>query len=257
MRADVGHLAKTVTKTVSRNSPSILTGLGVAGVFSTALLAGRASYKAAEIIINDEMDSGVVEDARERLMLRFKLVWPLYLPAVATGAASVVCIIGANHVSSRRNAALVSLYSLSETAFSEYKEKIVEQLGVNKEEKVRTELAQDAISKTPPSSEILLVGDGKILCRESISGRYFQSDMESIRKVQNDINRTILNDMYVSLNDFYHLLGLSSTTMGEEVGWTSAMTLEIVFTGALSEDGKPVLSIGYQAMPIPNYWKFR
>ncbi len=57
-----------------------------------------------------------------------KTAWPCYIPA-AVGAISVFCLIGASSTNLRRNAALATAYTLSESTLKEYQEKVVETIG--------------------------------------------------------------------------------------------------------------------------------
>ena len=117
---------KNLGGVISRNSPAILTGLGCAGVLTTAILTGRATLRASEILKMEAPD--------EQLPVTeiVKLTWKVFIPPVLVGASSITCIIGSNSINQRRNAAISALYSLSETAFREYKEKVVEEIGKNK-----------------------------------------------------------------------------------------------------------------------------
>jgi hypothetical protein len=55
---------------------------------------------------------------------------------------------------------------------------------------------------------------GDTLCYDKFSGRYFRSSAEFIRACVNDINRSILNGEYVTLDDLHELLGLDQTSIG-------------------------------------------
>lgn len=248
------QLTKRLSKTVVDHSPTLLTVAAVTGVVSTALFTARASFKAAEILRNEEEDRGRLEDPKQELIARAKAVWTLYIPAAVTGTASVVFIIGANHISTRRNAALLSVYSLTETALKEYKDKVIEQIGPNKEQKVRDSIAQDQVDNHPASStEIIITGAGKVLCYESMTGRYFESSINVLEKAQNDINAQIIQDMYASQNDFFRLIGIPVTSYGDEVGWNVDNMLELQFSGTISEDQRPCISVNYRVAPIREY----
>lgn len=240
------------------NSPAILTAAAVAGVASTAVLAATGSFKAAEII-NDHNRERDVSDLYLPPKEIAELTWKCYIPAAATGAATIAFIIGAQQIASKRQAAALSLYALSETAFKEYKDKVVEQIGVNKEQKVRDEVAQDRVNKTPPppvpaSTEVIIVGKS-VLCMELMSGRYFRSDVETIRKAQNDFNQMVLNDFSASHNDFLNMIGLESSGYGEEVGWNIDNLIDIQFSTVMTPEGEPCLAIGYANWPKEDYHK--
>ena len=129
----IGQITKNLGGVISKNSPHILTGIGCAGLLSTAILSAKAAPKALRIL---ELEEEYREKKHFIPMTRLdkvKLTWKCYIPAGVMGAVSIGCIIGANTVSTRRNAALASMYALTESAFREYKTKVVEEIGKTKE----------------------------------------------------------------------------------------------------------------------------
>lgn len=237
------HVAKV-------NSPVILTAFGVSGTIATAYLTGRAAYESRGVIEQAEMDRSVETldtDVEMRYLTtrdKVELVWELYIPAGISCAATVGCIVLATRVGSRRTAALTAAYSLSEKALVEYREKVAEKFGEKKEKSIRDEIAQDRVAKSPPQNTII-TGDGTVLCYEMFTGRYFNSDMESLRRATNDINAKLMREMYATLSDFYYILGLPYTTYSSDVGWESDRLLELDFTTVLSEDSKPCIAFDY------------
>ena len=249
----LSSLLKTTEKVVADNSPTILTTLGVTGSLTAMYLTGKASFKAADILRREE------EASEFDFLLpkeKVQLLWKEYIPAAGAGAFAVVCIIGSNRISSRRAAAMATAYAVSERAWAEYKDKVIEKLGAQKEQKVRDELAQDRVDKNPVSTrEVIITGAGDVLCYDSITGRYFQSNVEALRKAVNDINRQILHNMYASLYEFYDLIGLPPTEYSQEVGWNSDNELSLDFSTTLSDDGRPCISIQYAVYPVRDYYR--
>lgn len=249
-------LLKQIGKLVIDNSPAILTAIGVTGTIATTILTGKAAYTAAELIYYDEQTNGFSDEPIERFKERFKLTWKLYVPAIISGTMTIACVVGANRIGNRRAAAIAAAYSLTDKAFSEYREKVVEKLGENKERAVRDGLAQDRVTNNPViDHEVVITGNGDVLCYEAYTGRYFNSNMEALRKAQNNINFNILNDGYVSLTDFYTEVGLPRTSASDEVGWKNDSMLELKFSTTLSEDSRPCISIEYRVEPIRNYYR--
>lgn len=251
-------VAKNAVRGIQSKSPAILTGLAVAGVVSTVVLAVQATPDALNRIKNlQEKENGLWIKAP--LGERFRAVWPLYIPTAITGIGTIACIVGAQSVNMRRQAALVGAFTITEGAFQEYREKVVEALGAHKEERVRDAVIQKAVDENPPpSSEIVVIGSGNVLCLDSYTGRYFESSMEKIRKAQNDFNEMLLNgEMYASLNEFYHLLELEDTMVGEQVGFATENLLDINFSTAMTSDGRPCLAMSFRALPLQDYYKFR
>lgn len=256
----ISDIARQSLSTVKKNSPAILTGLGAAGVVTTAYLAGKAAFFVGAAVSAEEARVAMREDWDAPLPT-FKVVflkhWKAFIPAAAVGTASVVCIIGANHISSRRNAALISVYTISERAFDEYKAKVVEQIGTNQEQKVRDAVAQDRVDATPlGESNFILMTNGDVLCFDDHTGRYFASSVEKIRKVENDINYELLNgDGNVSLNEYYHKVGLKAVSGGEDLGWNTDTKFKLVFSTTMSEDKRPCIVITFEKGPKPNFYK--
>lgn len=261
---DIAKLAKRFEKLVTDNSPAILTVIGVTGTLTTAYLTGKASFKAAQIIEENEPTIGVrrnpvtndVEMDREPLDIKEKteLVWKLYIPAAGTAVMTVACIIAANRIGTRRAASLAAAYSLSQNAIAEYREKVFEKVGERKEQAFRDELAQERVNKNPPSNnEVIIAGGGNVLCHDEFTGRYFTSDMQSLRKAWNDVNHQVLNSYYASLTDFYDLIGLPKTSSSDEVGWNSDKLLELKFSAVMTEDDQPCISIDFATVPIRGY----
>lgn len=240
---NVQRFSNQVLKTIKLNSPELLTGLGVAGVAATAYLTARAAYQSAQMFAGDE---DVPEDRKERFKEQCKHTWRLYVPAGLSGVVTIACIVGAKKTGGQRTAAAVAAYSLTEKAFSDYREKVVEQIGTNKEQKVRDEIAQEKVTRYPTTSrEVIIVGGGHVLCCELYTNRYFRSDMETLRKAQNEINYKIVNTLYVDLNEFYDLIGLPYTSRSGGMGWNSDKLLDLEFSTVLAEGDEPCLAFDY------------
>ena len=254
-----------IGRVLSQNSPLILIGMSVAGLVTTVVMAVRVTPKAVRLIENAKYNLALEEDEQgnvtEPMKLDFttmdviKTTWKLYIPAVIMGGVTISCIIGANSINLRRNAALASVYSLTEATLKEYQEKVVETIGKGKEQKIKDGIAKDRIIKNPPNdATIIITGKGETLCYDALSGRYFKSDIESIRKILNELNSSLMNEMTISLNDVYFALGMSNIKLGEELGWTiDDGLMEFHFSSQLSEDGIPCLVIDYTVDPLFDY----
>lgn len=239
-------LLNRATKVLKSNGPEIFTGMGAVGVLATAYLTARAAYVASEVIHTTEAQSGTHADPKERFKERARHTWRLYIPAAVSGTVTIGCIVGASKASGQRTAAAVAAYSLTEKAFSDYREKIVEQIGVNKEQAVRDQIAQERVSQNPDTPQTtIIVGGGHVLCCELHTGRYFRSDMETLKRRLNEINHKIHTELYVDLNEWYELIGLPYTSRSGGLGWNSEKLLDLEFSSVLSESGEPCLAFDY------------
>ena len=211
-KTNLATIAKDIRKFASKRSPEILTGIGIAGMITTTILAVRATPKALELLEEQKKEESVDELSSFEVV---KVAWKPYIPAMVTCIASTACLIGASSVNTKRNAALATAYKLSETALSEYRDKVVETIGEKKERIVRDKVAEERVKKNPVSkNEVIVTGNGKTLCFDPISGRYFMCSIETIKKAENTLNKQMLHDIsgYVSLNEFYDELGLDHTS---------------------------------------------
>ena len=243
-----------VGRRIDRRSPEILAGIGIAGMITTVVLAVKATPKALTLI--DEASNE--KNAELTRVEVIKAAWKPYVPAVITGVMSTTCMIGSVHIGTRRIAAISTAYKLTETAFAEYKDKVVETIGEKKEKAIKEKIDGDKIKKDPVSkSEVIITEKGNTLCYDSISGRYFKSDIEKIKKAVNEINRQLTYDMYVSLNEFYDAIGLKDTKLGGELGWNLEDGLiEPSFSSQIADDGTPCIVLDYNVAPRYDYYKF-
>ena len=244
---------KDTEKVLKKHSPEILTGIGITGMITTTVLAVRATPKALMLIEERKLDLNT-EDLKKTEII--KTTWKCYIPTFVTGTLSIACIVGASSVNLRRNAALAAAYALSDSTLKEYREKVVEHIGEKKETEVRDAIAKNRIEKNPvETQQIVVTKNGDTLCYEPLSGRYFKSDIEKIKRAVNEINRRMLDDTYVSLNDFYYEIELDETKIGNKLGWRvdTCGLIDIRFSSQLTNDGTPCLVMDFIDAPMYDY----
>lgn len=232
------------------NSATILTVIGVTGVITTTVMAVKATPKAIILLEEAEKEKGEPLDIKETVAV----TWRLYAPSVVVGAGTIGCIVGANSISTRRNAALASMYGIAETTLKEYQNKIVETIGEKKAKDIEEKIAQDRLDNNPlSSSQVIVTGGGETLCFDTLSGRYFKSSIEKIRKVENDMNQRLISEMWLSLNELYDKLGMSGISLGDEVGWNVDGFLDFHFTAKIADDGQPCIVVDHWRLPSGDY----
>lgn len=250
-KPNLASIAKSVRTAMKKHSPEILTGIGIAGMITTTVMAVKATPKA--LILIEEKKDELETDALSGKEI-VKVAWPCYIPAAVVGSVSVFCLIGASSTNLRRNAALATAYTLSESTLKEYQEKVVETIGEKKERDIREQVSKDKMVKNPVREVILTEKGGNTICYDVISGRYFKSDRDTISRIVNELNRQMRDEMYVTLNDFYYELGLDGTKMGDDLGWNiDKGYIELNFSSHLDANGTPCLVIDYQVAPVYDY----
>ena len=252
-KQNVLKVFNTIKRVVGKKSPEILIGFGIAGMITTVGLAIKATGPAlkkieAEQIRQNEEHGHIVKIKHVDAV---RAAWKCYIPTIITGSVSIACIIGANTVHSKRKAAIATAYKLSEKAFTEYKGAVLEEFGEEKEKVIRDKVAEKNLAEHPvTNTQVIVTGIGKQLCYDGISGRYFESDIETIRAAVNRLNRTLTYDMYVSLSEFYDELGLEHTSVSDELGWNIDQgCIEIDYGSRIANDGRPCLTIDYLVAP--------
>lgn len=242
--AMIQDFIRRTNKYTHRHSPLIMTAIGVAGVATTAYLTAVASFKAARAIDADEEKMGISDDPLQRFREQAAITWKFYIPAASTAVVTVGAIAYANRLGSKRTAAAVSAYAVTERAFAQYRDKVVEQIGNHKEQVIRDDIARDEVAKKKPDT-VILAGSGEALCCELHTGRYFMCSMESLRKAQNDVNARIMHELYISLDEFYYIIGLNPTATSGDLGWDSDRLMDLEFSSVLTEEGRPCLAFNY------------
>ena len=252
MKKEIAKSFLSLKTAIKKHSPEILTGIGITGMITTTVMAVRATPKA--LILIEERKEEIGAEKLEAMDM-VKTTWACYIPAAITGTLSVACLIGASSVNARRNAALATAYTLSESALKDYQGKVIEMFGEKKNEAVKDAVAKDMVEKNPVvTREVIITEKGNTLCYDAISGRYFKSDIEKIKKAECELNRQMLDDMYVSLNDFYYEIGLDSVKLGDELGWNvDSGYIDLSFSSQLASDGTPCLVIDYSVAPRYDY----
>lgn len=253
-KPNISAIMKSAQVWMSKHSPEILTGLGIAGMISTTVLAVKATPKALRLIEKKKEEMDLKDADKLTVAETVQAAWKPYIPAAVTGTVSVACLVGASSVHLRRNTALAAAYHLSETALTEYKEKVIETIGKNKEKTIRHKIDKDRVDRNPPNDkEVIITGDGDTLCFDYHSGRYFKTSIDKLKKIENELNSRLLREDYISLNDFYDELGLSFTKMGDDLGWNVEKGLmEFSFSSQLVND-TPCLVLNYNVEPQYNY----
>jgi hypothetical protein len=251
---NLSDFSKKAILTLKKHSPEILTGVGIAGMLTTTVLAVKATPEAMRRIEKKKRD----EDHKTLTAVQtVQASWKCYIPAAVTGVMSTACLIGASTLNGRRNAALATAYSLSETALHEYRDKVVETIGEKKEEAIRESIDKDRVERNPPSQEILMAeGCGKTLCYDATFGRYFYSDVETLRHAANKLNRqmNVMSEPYVSLNEFYMEINLPTVDAGDALGWNMYRgAIELEFSSQLANGSTPCLVMSFKVMPDYKY----
>lgn len=238
-----------VSNFIRRNDTSLLSGAAIVGVFTTGILSFKAGYVVGhDDGINWETGQGGdwIDDRRERAEYYVRRHWKTTVPSLVSGTATMSAILLSNRAGARHTAAATAAYAVVDQALDDYREKVVEKFGEKADGEVMAEVAQKRTDANQPQPEaIVITGGGNQLCQEAYTGRYFLSDMETLRRAQNDLNAMLISQDACTLSEWYHLVGLSTTSHDHDLGWNADKLMELEFSAVITEDGRPCMVFEY------------
>jgi hypothetical protein len=244
--------------TAQKHSPVVLFGAGILGVVATAVLASRATLKLDDLLNEhnetmekiknaesiEEFDENDAQKARALLYVRtFGRIGKAYLPAVAIGIGSICALTGSHIILTRRNVALTAAYAAIDKGFQDYRRRVIEQYGEDKD----FELRFGEFDK-----EVLETKDGAIEVRRlkaptdaSVYARIFDDSCPDwnnnaeynrifLTAQQSYFNNLLRARGFVTLNDVYRNLGFEETREGMIVGWVNGMGDDFIDFGFMS-----------------------
>lgn len=225
-----------------RNSPTILTFLGAAGVVATSIAAAKATPKAMALLEKTKEEKG--EELTKLEIV--KVAGPAYIPAVAIGASTIACIFGANALNKKTQASIMSAYALLDTSYKQYKSKVKELYGENLDQNVKKEIAKDKFKDND-----IHINNEKILFFDFYSLRYFESTERLVLKAENRVNELLKLYGRASLNDFYESLGMPTAYTGYELWWNVQKCPSVEFTHDITtmDDGLECCVISMSVEP--------
>lgn len=237
------NLSRVVLKT-QKNSPTILFAAGVVGVVGTTVLASRATLQLSDVLEDaqkDQADAGrlhaqnrsdYTDEVYNKDMLYIQIrtaqkICKLYAPAVVLGAVSIGCLVQSHRILKARNGALMAAYVALDKTFSEYRERVGEELGETREKEIyrnvqKVELVDDKGKKTTVSERGTTSNEYVKLWSRDTSKRWVPEP--DYNRIFLDAQQQFATDRlrargYLFLNDVFDAIGLPRTKAGQIVGW--------------------------------------
>ena len=221
----MNNLARYSKSFLGRNASTILTVIGGIGVVGTAVLAAKATPKAMALVEDAREEKGEELTTWETV----KVAGPAYIPAIAVGAGTLMCVFSANILNKRSQAALTSAYALIDNAYKEYKDKLKELYGEEAHNKIVDAIAIEKVEDVRVANYNLCsycdlsvedgTGEPKLFYDE-YSNRFFETTIERVINAEYHFNRNFVLRGYAYLNELYEFLGLEPTDYGSKVGWS-------------------------------------
>lgn len=207
-----------------RHGSTVLTCMGGVGVIATTVMAVKATPKAISLLEKAKEEKGEELTNLDKV----KIAGLTYIPAIAMGVGTITCIFGANVLSKRHQAALVSAYAMLDSSYKDYRRKLKELYGQEAHEEIVNALAVEKSKETGAHGSYFcmscdLTADDScgepVLFYDEYSNRYFESTIENVINAEYHLNRNYILRGYTWLNEFYEFLGIDTTEQGDVLGW--------------------------------------
>ena len=227
-----------------KHSPAILFVGGVAGVITSTVMACKATLRIEDVLKDTQNKQEAVrelkhddysEDDRKKDLAYLQIrnvvaITKLYAPSVIVGVVSIGALVGSHQILTKRNAALTAAYAALEKGFRDYRKRVIDAIGEEKEEKLyypREEIEETDEKGKKTKTSVALPGT------PSIYARFFDEynknwnpnpeyNMAFLKAQQNYANDMLLARGHVFLNEIYDALGLERSKPGAVVGWVTS-----------------------------------
>jgi hypothetical protein len=194
----------SIGRALNKSLPSILTGVTVIGICTTAILAAEETPKAIEIYNHRNY-----ENNKQTLVKVAKA----YMPAIISGAATIACAIASNRINTNRIKSLTTAYISLDTNFRNYKAATLALVGAETEKKIQEAAIEKDMDKP-------VVPEQQFIFYDRYSRRSIVSTCEDVITAEYELNRLFILRGYATLNDFYKYLGLEDWESGDLLGWS-------------------------------------
>jgi len=238
---------------LKKHSPEIFIVLGITGVIQSTIMLYKAAPKAKALLKEAQNEIITIQQAKEIYVIEkystsdyYKDLGITYshtsidlakllLPGILLGGLSVGLIWGAHGIMKQRNLALMAAYKALDEGFKNYRRRVVEELGEDKDEQFRYGLKKKTIEieetdekgKTKKVKKTITVTDPNSY---SIYARFFDEASERWNKIpeysliflkaqQNFANDLLHSRGHLFLNEVYDALDIPRSKAGSVVGW--------------------------------------
>lgn len=247
------NLMKSASRFLKKNGGTILAIGASVGVVLTAIETGKASIKAEKLI---EMNSA---EPAYTMKEKIQDCWKFYLPAAALGAGTIACILGSNALNKKQIASLTAGYMALGKAYQEYRQKVIENFGIEKEAEIHDQIKEEKLPEVREKME-----EEKLLCYEPISKRYFHATEAALLEAFYSLNRDFALNGYASMNDLYNYLGLDYIPEGDLKGWCADYLaadweyfwIDFSYLKQKTDDGLEVCYVEAYQEPIDDYLNY-
>lgn len=236
----------------NRLKSNILIGAGIGGLIFSGIQLFNIGKKHANLY-SDKLIS-----RKQKIQSTWKSYIPVAINVVTSSGAIIAGAIGLNNAI----VATSTLVGVTQNALATYKSAVADTVSNEVKDAIQEKAnkkAMDSDDSEPSPNDTPKMEE--MMCYDSFIGRYFYSNILSLERAINNVNRDLMNYDACSLNEFYAYLDKEGSDVGNVVGWTSkeyersGNGLDIVYHYEKSKHGYPVLVFSYSSNPVYNFNK--
>lgn len=254
---NVSSVIKTTKSVITANSPVLLVGAAVAGVVATGILAAKGGYKARGIIDEAQAKRDLQQDSAPLTFAeKTQLTWLCYAAPAVTGATTIASVLGVHMIHTKRAAIAAGLYAAAISKLDTMGAEAEKLLSGKKLQEFNDNVAQKTVDEHPfDMEEVVINAENSEIFLDDWSGRPFTSSVVEIERAVNDLNRQLIADHYVTLNEYFQRIGLPTLNAGDDYGWFygdkpgEIKEIEVKFGAALKDDQTPVMVARFLTAP--------
>lgn len=255
----MNNITRTIGKgklTLKKKSPEILLAVGIISGGAALVCAIKETLKADTVIdehremmdkieeavdlaeSEDDVEYSVEDEKKDKFKAYVKTGWSfakLYAPTIILSAVSITCILTSHGIMRKRNVALAASLATVRTAYDEYRKRVIRDLGKEmdehflydtvEEERVRE--VTDSKGKTKEVKETVKKAQfsnaySRIYDACNAPDQWEKSGAANyifIRSQMIFLQKKLIRDGYLFLNDVYKMLGFPITIAGQTAGW--------------------------------------
>lgn len=192
-------------KTLGKHKTKIAFAVSIGATVGAVVTAVRGTVKAVRLC-----DKKKEELHKDKLTPKeiIKTTWKCYIPTAGlmVGAIASSAIGSSIDWSNVKHLAATNDFNVKE--LRDYKKAVVESIGEEKAKEVEKKKIENRVAELPVTNVINAGYTGTHLICDSISGQFFRGSWEEVEHRINDLNRQMLDEHQITVNEYLVQLGL-------------------------------------------------
>lgn len=244
----------SMAKFIRKNLKTIYVVTGIASMVGGAVSAVFSTRNAMRHVGEAEIRKG--EELTKKEVV--KETWSDYILPVTLEIGGAVLIATGFHSANKQLQVMSTMYSVAETALSEYKRATKEVVSEKEAEEIDHKVVENRVNDNPPPKEtapdLMVDIEANTLCFDLWSNRYFYSNRETILRAVNNLNRMMVSQDYIPRSEFCYQVHEAYNRTDDDYGYNVEDGLiDVTFDTTFAPDGRPCMTVDTNVKPKRDY----